>query len=134
MGASSMVHGQMRLVLHHLRKLVRRPEEGASSDGALLERFANSNDEAAFEELLRRHAALVLGVCRRVLGSAPDVEDAFQATFLVLVRRAGSLKREGPLAPWLYTVAYHVALRARGATARRQREERQVSRMPAVLP
>ena len=108
-----MVHGQMRLVLRHLRRLVRRPEEGESSDAALLERFANNNDEAAFEELLRRHAALVHGVCRRVLGNAPDVEDAFQATFLVLVRKAGSLKREGPLAPWLYTVAVRLAKKAR---------------------
>ncbi len=129
-----MIPGQMRLVLRHLRKLVGGPEDGASADGALLARFADQADESAFEELLRRHAGLVLGVCRRVLGDDHAAEDAFQATFLVLLRKAGSLQREGPLAPWLYTVAYHTAVRARGAAARRQREERQVSRMATVLP
>src|SRR5437773_2542959 len=83
MGASPMIDGPMRLVLRHVRKLAGGPEEAAPSDGALLERFANANDERAFEELLRRHAALVLGVCRRVLSRGQDVEDAFQATFLV---------------------------------------------------
>src|SRR5437016_5384810 len=93
MGASSMVDGPLRLVLRHVRKLAGAPDEPAPSDGALLERFASGNDERAFEELLRRHAALVLGVCRRVLSRGQDVEDAFQATFLVLVRKAASLKR-----------------------------------------
>jgi RNA polymerase sigma factor (sigma-70 family) len=124
----------MRRVLRHLHRLVRRECEGARSDGELLGRFAANCDEAAFEELLRRHAGLVLGTICRLLGHGPDAEDAFQATFLVLVRRAGSLKRDGSLGPWLYTVAYHTALRAREAAARRRREEKQAARVPAVPP
>jgi RNA polymerase sigma factor (sigma-70 family) len=124
----------MRLALRRLRRLVCASGEAASADGALLERFALRRDEAAFEALLQRHAPLVLGVCRRVLRDEQDAEDAFQATFLVLVKKAGSLDRQGSLAPWLYTVAYHAALRAREQAARRRREERQVLRMPAAPP
>jgi RNA polymerase sigma factor (sigma-70 family) len=124
----------MRLVLHRLRKAVSGCGEAASTDGALLERFVQKRDEAAFEALLQRHAPLVLGVCRRVLRDEQDAEDAFQATFLVLVRKAASLDRQGSLAPWLYTVAYHAALRTREQAARRRREERQVLPMTAVVP
>jgi DNA-directed RNA polymerase specialized sigma24 family protein len=103
------------------------------TDGRLLERFAktsgggNNADEAAFETIMARHGATVLTVCRDVLGDEHAAEDAFQATFLVLVRRAGSLRvrDQGSLGPWLYGVAYRTALKARkGAGRRRVREQR----------
>src|SRR6478672_6660914 len=74
-------------------------------DGELLDRFVQSGDEQAFEALLVRHGPMVLGVCRRVLGNRHDAEDAFQATFLILARKAASLSRRECLASWLYTVA-----------------------------
>src|SRR5262249_36002962 len=73
------------------------------SDGQLLERFATRHDEAAFATLMQRHGPLVLSVCRRLLPTPHDVDDAFQATFVVLVRRAAALKKEGSLGSWLYT-------------------------------
>src|SRR5262245_52461733 len=93
------------------------------SDGQLLERFRAAGEASAFEALVRRHGPMVLGVCRRVLRDGHDAEDAFQGTFLGLLRRAGALDRRQPLAGWLYTVAYHVALRARADAARRRRTE-----------
>jgi RNA polymerase sigma factor (sigma-70 family) len=100
------------------------------SDRALLDRFVRHRDDAAFESLVRRYGPLVLGVCRRVLGDGPDAEDAFQATFLVLVDRAGSLARPELLGNWLYGVAYRVARKARAKIARRARKEGQAP--PAV--
>jgi RNA polymerase sigma factor (sigma-70 family) len=101
------------------------------SDGQLLERFVAAGDETAFEALLVRHGPMVLGVCRRVLGDPAAAQDAFQATFLVLVRKAGSLRRGGPLGNWLYGVAYWTALHARAEEARRKaRENRAPSREP----
>ena len=76
-------------------------------------------DESAFEALVARHGPMVLGVCRQLLRDPNDVDDAFQATFLVLVRKAGTLRRCDLLGNWLYGVAYRVALRARSLTARR---------------
>src|SRR5262249_48128930 len=80
--------------------------------------------------LVRRHGPLVLGVCRRVLRDRHAAEDAFQATFLILLRRARSLDRRGSVASWLYTVAYHVALRARADAARRPPPARPVPQPP----
>jgi RNA polymerase sigma factor (sigma-70 family) len=125
-----MATGQANVVLRHLRKLVDPPGLDALSDGQLLERFVAAQEEAAFAALLRRHGPLVLGVCRRLLRGRADAEDAFQATFIILFRRARSLERRGSLAGWLYTVAYHVALRARAAAARRRLQERRVVAMP----
>src|SRR5262249_1365227 len=85
----------------------------------LLQRWLARRDEAAFELLLWRHGPMVLALCRRLLRHAQDAEDAFQATFLTLVRKAGSIANREALAAWLYKVAYRVALRARAAAATR---------------
>jgi RNA polymerase sigma factor (sigma-70 family) len=119
-----MAEGQLSTVLRHLRAAVRAPALEALNDGQLLEEFTASRQEAAFEALVRRHGPLVFGVCRRLLRDGHLAEDAFQATFLVLFRKARSLDRSGPLAGWLHTVACHVALRARESEKRRERRER----------
>jgi RNA polymerase sigma factor (sigma-70 family) len=90
------------------------------SDAQLLERFALQRDEAAFEALLHRHGPPVFGVCRRLLYDAHDAEDAFQATFLVLARKAGGIDRRSLLGNWLYGVASRIASRARKNACRRQ--------------
>src|SRR5262249_10373574 len=88
-------------------------------DQALLERFVNCRDEVAFDALVKRHGPMVRGVCRRVLRHTQDAEDACQATFLVLARKAASVRKRQALAGWLYRVAHHVALKARGHVSRR---------------
>jgi RNA polymerase sigma factor (sigma-70 family) len=129
-----MATAQLDHLLQHLRKLVRRPAAADVSDGQLLERFAGGREEAAFEALLQRHAALVWGVCRRLLHDVHDAEDAFQATFLVLAHRAGSIRKLPSVGSWLYGVAYRVALRSRTSTQRRRRHERQAEPMPSTDP
>src|SRR5262249_6587748 len=95
----------------------------AVPDAELLRRFNEQRDSAAFELLVWRHGSLVFGVCRRILGPGPDAEDAFQATFLALVRRARSLRAETSLAGWLHRVARNASLRARKRAANRARVE-----------
>src|SRR5262245_3305135 len=126
-----MVNHPVTAALDHLRRAALRQDGAGLSDGELLERFLAQRDEAAFEALLRRHGALVLGVCRRVLGNEADAEDAFQATFLVLARKAGSLPCQDSVAGWLHRTAYHLACKARTAAARRARHE---SQAPARVP
>jgi RNA polymerase sigma factor (sigma-70 family) len=98
----------------------------------LLEQFAVHGDEAAFTELVHRYGSLVLGVCERVLQDVHDAEDAFQASFLVLVKKAGDLDRRGSLGNWLYAVAYRTAIKARTRAALRRRQQRQAQEMPAL--
>src|SRR5438105_3947792 len=112
-------------VIEHLQQT-----GGAQTDGQLLARFVTTRDEASFAALVRRHGPMVLGVCRRVLHNAHDAEDAFQATFLVLVRKAASVKPRWLVGNWLYGVAYRTALESKRASARRSRRERQVREMP----
>jgi cobalt-zinc-cadmium efflux system membrane fusion protein len=99
--------------LAHLRQTHRAKEASGLPDAVLLERFVRDRDEAAFEVLVWRHAPLVLGVCRRLLRDEQDAEDVFQATFLVLVRKAGAIGRREVVGSWLYKVAYRAALRCR---------------------
>ncbi len=114
-----MPDASMNRVIHFLRRAV--GPGGAEDDADLLRRFIAAREEAAFAGLVRRHGAMVLGVCRRVLDDAHDAEDAFQATFLVLARRAGSVRKQNSVASWLYGVAYRVARKARTAAAQRHR-------------
>jgi RNA polymerase sigma factor (sigma-70 family) len=93
------------------------------SDGALLQRFVVHREQAAFTALVERHERLVSGVCQRVLGNTHAAEDALQATFMVLARKASMLDRDRPLASWLYKVAYHLALRFSAIAARQRRHE-----------
>jgi RNA polymerase sigma factor (sigma-70 family) len=123
--------GERRLsgVLQRLRGLARAGAAEAA-DAELLRRFTARRDEAAFEALVRRHGPMVWGVCRRVLRGSHDAEDAFQAVFLVLVRKAASVARPELLGNWLYGVAYRTAREARAAAARRRIKEREAGAMP----
>jgi RNA polymerase sigma factor (sigma-70 family) len=118
-----MAKEQLDRVVRHIRNLVRDPATSGLTDGQLLERFAAHQDQAAFETLVTRHAPLVLGVCRRTLHDHHDTEDAFQAVFLVLARKAGRLDRRAPLSNWLFTVARLVALKMRAKNANRRAQE-----------
>jgi RNA polymerase sigma factor (sigma-70 family) len=129
-----MASAPLDCVVRHLHRLAAAPGGAEVSDGQLLQRFARRGEQAAFAALVRRHGAMVLGVCRRVLRDHHRAEDVFQATFLVLFRRARALDRHGSVAGWLYTVAYHAALKARSEAARRQRWERQAAERPRPQP
>jgi RNA polymerase sigma factor (sigma-70 family) len=115
-------------VLAQLHRLALRHERGGLTDAQLLERFLARREDIAFEELVRRHGPMVLGVCRRVLGEPHAAADAFQATFLVLVRRAASIVPRSRVGPWLYGVARRTALKARSSASRRRRAEQQAAR------
>jgi RNA polymerase sigma factor (sigma-70 family) len=108
-------------LVRYIRGLVIRPEQDEASDAALLGRFIAERDEGAFAALVHRHGPLVLQVCRRVLGDVHDAEDAFQAAFLVLARKAATVHPRRALAAWLHGVAYRVAFKSRSARVRRLR-------------
>src|SRR5215207_2834938 len=97
------------------------------TDAQLLHSFVRSRDEAAFEAIVRRHGTLVLGVCRRILRNGHDAEDAFQATFLVLARKAAAIASRELLANWLYGVAHNTSLRAKATLVKRQARERHMA-------
>ena len=129
-----MAQGQLDAVLRYIRKLAGAREVGAATDRQLLERFTTLRDESAFAALVERHGPMVLGVCQRILRNEHDAEDAFQATFLVLARKASSQRWRESVGGWLYEVACRVARKARADRARRQVRERQVAIMPSVDP
>lgn len=116
-------------VVQHLRAKLSAGGSSDLSDGDLLGVFAATRDEAAFAALLARHGPMVLGVCRRLLGNAADAEDAFQAVFLVLARRAGGLVETRSVSGWLYGTAVRVAMKARTQEARRRVRERKAALM-----
>jgi RNA polymerase sigma factor (sigma-70 family) len=125
-----MATGQRGAAVRHLYRALLRHDGAGLTDGQLLDRYVTRREEAAFEALLRRHGPMVLGVCRRVLRGAQDTEDAFQATFLVLVSKAASVVPRERVGNWLHGVAYRTALRARAAAARRRAREKPLQDLP----
>lgn len=125
-----MPNRPIRGVLGHLRRVALVGDDAERTDGQLLGEIVLRRDEEAFARLVQRHGPMVLGVCQRLLRHRQDAEDAFQATFLVLARKAASVQPPEHLGGWLYGVAYRTALEARRLAARRRARERQVENMP----
>jgi RNA polymerase sigma factor (sigma-70 family) len=120
-----MRHAAFSSFMQMLRRVASRHAGDEQADAALLARFVRQGDEAAFEALVHRHGPMVWSVCRRLLTRTEDAEDAFQAAFVVLLRRAGSIRDGSLLGNWLYGVAYRVAVRARARAALRAAREKQ---------
>ena len=123
-----MAGSQASRIIRHVRGAALQDAAGLT-DGQLLARFIEQGDAAAFAAIVHRHGRMVWGVCRRLVGHH-DAEDAFQAAFLVLARKAASIRPREMAANWLYGVARQAALQARRALARRRARERQVTEMP----
>ncbi|HYH66115.1 MAG TPA: sigma-70 family RNA polymerase sigma factor [Urbifossiella sp.] len=113
-----------------LNRLARAADHDPPTDGRLVRRFARTRDPEAFAELVRRLGPMVLGVCRRVTGNTADAEDAFQATFLVLARRAAEVRLPDAVRGWVYGVAVRIAREARAVSARRRAREAPVPTLP----
>ena len=125
-----MAIGPSAAVANQLRALFQGGTVGGLTDGQLLDRFVQRSDEAAFAALVERHGPMVLRVCRNRLGDPHDAEDAFQATFLVLARKARSIRQSEAVAGWLFGVAGRVSARVRAADRRRVRAEQRVGVSP----
>jgi RNA polymerase sigma factor (sigma-70 family) len=121
-----MANGQVHSIIRHIRSLVLVQDAAGMTDSELLESFVSQRDEVAFETLVRRHGPMVFNICGRVLQDPDDAEDAFQATFLVFVRRAASIAKRQLLGNWLYGVAYRTARAAKSAASRRRAKEARV--------
>ena len=132
--SGSVLTQSSRIMLGQIQRLFTRGTVSGLSEGQLLARFVGDRDELAFEAIVSRHGPMVLGVCRRLLDDPHDVEDGFQATFLVLVRKAGSLSDRELLAKWLYGVALRVATRLRRDRTRRRVRERTDVRDEVAAP
>src|SRR5262249_5562994 len=117
-----MANGPLAMVVRRLRRLVNSREAGEATDSDLLDRFRNRQEESAYEALIQRYGPMVFAGCMRMLHQHQDAEDAFQTTFLVLARKAGSIGQSESLGSWLYSVAYRTALKSRKAQARRHEE------------
>ncbi len=123
------------IVFGEIQRLFSRGTVSGLSEGQLLARFVGERDEVAFEAIVSRHGPMVLGICRRLLEDPHDVEDAFQATFLVLVRKARQLRDRDLLANWLYGVAPRVATRSRrDRSLRRVRERTDIAKDMVTSP
>ncbi|HLN32515.1 MAG TPA: sigma-70 family RNA polymerase sigma factor [Gemmataceae bacterium] len=129
-----MARSEVNALLRHVRRLGNVSNAVHVADNELLRRFAEQRDEAAFEMLVRRHGAMVLRVCRRVLPHVHDAEDVFQAAFLVLARKAAALRWQQSVGHWLYEVAYRLAQKARVEAARRSARSARVPERPAPDP
>jgi RNA polymerase sigma factor (sigma-70 family) len=121
-------------LIRHLRRMAAPPAAQGLTDAQLLQRFAADGEETAFATLLQRHGRLVWSVCRRILVHEQDAEDVFQAVFLVLARRAASIRKGESVASWLYGVAYRIAMKARKKTANRQKYEAQARPRSGACP
>src|SRR5579875_3618395 len=115
-----MASGQFAVACRQVGRLFGQGTTAGLGEGQLLDRFVARRDDAAFEAIVARHGPAVLAVCRSLLRDPNDVDDAFQATFLVLVRKADTLRRRDLLGGWLYAVANRVARRAKYEAGRRQ--------------
>lgn len=120
-----MATGQLSGALQYIRRMLGGAGGSDATDRELLERYAADRDEAAFTALVERHGPLVLGACRRVLANPADADDAFQATFVLLARKAAAVRWHDSVASWLYQAAYRIASKLRVQAARRQRHEAQ---------
>jgi RNA polymerase sigma factor (sigma-70 family) len=129
-----MARGRLTQALRHLHGLFGRGDPAARPDHDLLDAFAQGRDEGAFAALVGRHGPLVWGVCRRLLAHEQDAEDAFQATFLVLARKAGAVAWRTDVGNWLYAVALRVSRRARGRAERQRLRERAADVRPEAVP
>jgi RNA polymerase sigma factor (sigma-70 family) len=127
-----MAAGRLGEVIRQLRGVLHYQAD--VTDSALLERFLTNRDEGAFETLVRRHGPMVFGVCRRVLGNVHDAEDAFQATFLILARKAASIRQRGSVGNFLHGVAHRAALQAKRASGRRRAREANAMPRPQPAP
>jgi RNA polymerase sigma factor (sigma-70 family) len=125
-----MAMRSLQTLCEHVLRRQRPSLSDAVTDAQLLERFLRQHDEAAFELLMRRHVPLVFRVCRHVLHHTEDAEDALQATFLMLARKAGAISRRESVSGWLYTVAYRIALRAKLKSAKRTHQQRPLEDVP----
>src|SRR5262249_30656537 len=125
-----MATNPMNEVVQRLRRTVLLPDGAGLTDGQLLSRYIELRDEDAFAVLVRRHGPMVWGVCRRLLPTHHDAEDAFQATFLVLVRKAATVVPREIVANWLYGVAHMTAHRLKVSAAKGRRREKQVAELP----
>jgi len=128
-----MRSSDLNRAMRQIRKAAFMDTVESLTDAELLESFLVRGEEAAFEALVNRHGPMVLGVCQRVLRNTHDAEDAFQATFLVLIRKGRSIVPREMVGHWLYGVAYRTALEARSLVSKRQAKERekgQVAKRP----
>jgi RNA polymerase sigma factor (sigma-70 family) len=129
-----MPKGQTSPVLRYLRQVAGAPSTSGTTDAQLLERFVSRHDQGAFAALVQRHGPMVFGLCRRLLHNIHDAEDAFQAAFLILARKAASIRKRCAVGPWLYGVAYRTALKARARSAQRRERETPLVDLPALEP
>src|SRR5262245_61701258 len=126
-GSVRMSHGTLGTLLGHVQRIAGADLADGLTDRQLLERFTSRREPAALAALVRRHGRLVLSACRQVLTNEADVEDAFQATFLVLLRKAGTTCWRVSVGSWLFGVAHRIAVRARAETGKRRRRENEAS-------
>ncbi len=124
------MESQIKEMVDFLRQAALRQGDGGPTDGQLLARFIEHREQAAVAALVQRHGPMVWGVCRRILRHHHDAEDAFQATFLVLIRKAASVRKREMMANWLYGVAQQTAMKARAMLAKRRTREKQGTAMP----
>ena len=125
-----MASVRLGAALRQIRGLFEAGTVAGLTDGQLLDRYLTRRDESAFAALVMRHGPMVLGVCRAVLRGSPEVEDAFQATFLVLIRKASTIRGRDAVGGWLYRVAHRVAVQAGRDRSRKDRREHPAGDLP----